>query len=69
MAEETNPFKQLAETHEAPPALRERVMTSVELSQLLIEVTDLFTDKMGKTAIDLFRTDTGEHNSDADHST
>ncbi len=66
MEEETNPFKKLAETHEAPPALKERVMTSVELSQLLIEITDLFTDKLGKTAIDLFKTDDDETESDAD---
>ena len=68
MEEETNPFKKLAETHEAPPALKERVMTSVELSQLLIEITDLFTDKMGKTAIDLFKTD-DETDSDTDRPT
>ena len=69
MAEETNPFKKLAETHEAPPALKERVMTSVELSQLLIEITDLFTDKMGKTAIDLFKTDDEETGPDTDRPT
>lgn len=69
MAEEINPFKQLAETHEAPPALKERVMISVELSQLLIEITDLFTDKMGKTAIDLFRTDAEGTDSDTDNPT
>ncbi len=66
MAEETNPFKKLAETHEAPPALKERVMTSVELSQLFIEITELFTDKMGKTAIDLFKTDDEEADSDSE---
>ena len=51
-----NPFKQLAKP-EAPKALKERVMTSVELSQLFMEVTDLFTTQMGKTALDLFKTD------------
>lgn len=55
---EDNPFKKIEEHHPpAPRELKERVMTSVKLSQLLIEVTDLFTDKMGKTALDLFRTD------------
>ena len=57
MIEEKNPFKKLEEVHAAPEALKERVMTSVELSQLLLEVTDLFTDKMGKVALNLFKTD------------
>ena len=57
MAENTNPFKKLEETHQVPRALKERVMTSVELSQLLGDIADLFTDKMGKAAIDLFKTD------------
>ena len=67
MAEETNPFKKLEESHRPPPVLRERVMTSVELSQLLMEVTDLFTDKMGRTALDLFKTD--QDNSSDDNAT
>ena len=51
---EKNPFKQLAET-EAPKGLKEKVMTSVKLSQLLMDVTDLFTTQMGKTALQLFQ--------------
>ena len=62
---EKNPFKQLAKP-EAPQALKERVMTSVELSQLFIEVTDLFTNKMGKTALDLFKTDINIDKTDSD---
>ena len=58
MAEETNPFKALENTHEAPPALKERVMTSVELSQLVAEIAELFTGNMGRTALTLFETDT-----------
>ena len=50
-----NPFKKLDTEYEAPPRLKERVMTSVELSKLLIEITDLFTGKMGKTALDLLQ--------------
>ena len=53
---EKNPFKQLVEPT-APKALKARVMTSVELSQLLIDVTDLFTSKMGMAAISLFDLD------------
>ena len=49
---ENNPFKQLDEI-EAPKTLRGRVMTSVKLSQLFIEITDLFTIQMGKTALSM----------------
>lgn len=52
-----NPFEKLEEKHKAPPRLKERVMTSVELSKLLMEVTELFTSKMGSAALNLFRTD------------
>ena len=54
---ENNPFKQL-EKAEAPKALKERVMTSVKLSQLLMEVTDLFTVQMGRTALSMFEKET-----------
>ncbi len=52
---EENPFKKLEEEHPAPMALKERVMTSVEISKLLMEVTDLFTNQMGSAALGLFR--------------
>ncbi|WKN41767.1 hypothetical protein [Tunicatimonas pelagia] len=56
MAEETNPFKKLEEANPAPERLKQKVMESVEFSQLMIEMADLFTDKMGKTMLDLFKT-------------
>ena len=56
MAEQTNPFKQLEEEHVAPEGLKRKVMESVEVSQLLLEVADLFSDKMGRTIVDLFKT-------------
>lgn len=65
MTEENNPFKKLEKVHRAPEALKERVMTSIDLSQLLVEITDLFTDKMGKTALHLFKTDTEEPDDDS----
>lgn len=56
MREETNPFKELEEEHQAPESLKKKVMESIEISQLLIEVADLFSDKMGKTMLGLFKT-------------
>ena len=54
---ETNPFQQLEEEYPAPEHLKEKVMTSVELSQLIGDIADLFVDKMGKTALNLFKLD------------
>lgn len=54
--EQPNPFKKLGEEYKAPKRLKEKVMSSVEISRLLIDVADLFTDKMGRTLLDLFRT-------------
>ena len=51
-----NPFEQINEL-EVPQRLKQRVMTSVELSQLFMEVTDLFTTQMGRTALQLFSQD------------
>ena len=54
---ETNPFQQLEKEHPAPEHLKEKVMTSVELSQLIGDIADLFVDKMGQTALNLFKLD------------
>nr|WKN38789.1 hypothetical protein K4G66_08745 [Tunicatimonas sp. TK19036] len=56
MTEETNPFKEMEEEHKAPEGLRNKVMTSVEISQLLMDMADLFTDKMGRSVLGLFKT-------------
>ena len=54
---EPNPFRQLEEESPAPEHLKDKVMTSVELSQLIGDIADLFVDKMGKTALGLFKLD------------
>lgn len=59
---EENPFQKLEQEQPAPEALKSRVMTSVKFSRLLMEVADLFTDKMGKTALNLFPTDDDDNN-------
>ncbi|MEQ9439607.1 MAG: hypothetical protein RIG62_11195 [Cyclobacteriaceae bacterium] len=56
MTEEPNPFKKLEEEHKAPEGLKEKVIASVEISQVLMEIADLFTEKMGRTVLDLFKT-------------
>ncbi len=50
-----NPFKQLEE-EPLPEKLKDKVMTSIEMSQLMMDVADLFMVKMGKTFSGLFKT-------------
>lgn len=49
-----NHFKDLEKIHEIPPELKKRVMTSVRKTQLLLDIVDLFTDKISNTLKDLF---------------
>ena len=50
-----NPFKKLESTEQAPPGLEKKVMSSVNLSQLIINMSDLFVVKMGETLGGLFK--------------
>lgn len=55
MNSDKNPFKELSDS--LPPSeLKEKVMHSVEMSQLILDVADLFVVKMGKTVSQLFKT-------------
>ncbi len=61
MKQNDNPFKQLAE-EPVPDTLKEKVMSSIEMSQLMIDMADLFVVKMGKTVTELFKTKPNDTN-------
>jgi len=51
-----NPFKELEQEAKAPEKLKEKVMNSIELSELILSITDLFVVKTGQTLVSLFKT-------------
>ena len=51
-----NPFKELEQETRAPEQLKEKVMDSIELSELIMNIADLFIVKPGKTLSSLFKT-------------
>lgn len=51
-----NPFKELEYETKAPEKLKEKVMDSIELSELIMSIADLFVVKTGKTIASLFKT-------------
>ncbi|MDF9798960.1 hypothetical protein OKW21_004223 [Catalinimonas alkaloidigena] len=53
----TNPFKALEEEAQAPEKLGDKVMESIVLSELIMDIADLFIVKTGKTIASLFKTD------------
>ncbi len=52
-----NPFKALESKETIPEHLKKEVMSSINLSQLILDVSDLFLGKMGDTITGLFKTD------------
>ncbi len=50
-----NPFKELEQEAKAPEKLKEKVMDSIELSELIMSIADLFVVKTGQTIISLFK--------------
>lgn len=52
----TNPFKELVEEHTPSDNLKDRVISSTRLIDLLLSTFDLFSVKAAKTAGSLFRT-------------
>ncbi len=53
--QEKNPFKNLHSNQEVPKEIKEKLMKEIILLKLFGEITDLFSGKMGKTAIELLR--------------
>ena len=51
-----NTFKELEPKDHAPRELEKRVMGSINLAQLAIDLSDLFVVKLGSTVNGLFRT-------------
>ena len=51
-----NTFKKIAPKEHARPELEKRVMGSINLAQLAIDLSDLFVVKLGSTVNGLFRT-------------
>ena len=52
-ATEKNPFKLLHPEQEVPSDIKDKLMNDITLLHLLTDITDLFSGKMGKTAIEL----------------
>lgn len=52
----TNPFKELEHEVKAPEKLKSKVMESIEISDLILDIADLFVVKTGKTLASLFKT-------------
>jgi hypothetical protein len=63
--QQTNPFKKYNPNHEVPSEIKEKIMKDISLLQLLGDITDLFSGKMGKTAIELFSRDKNINNLNA----
>lgn len=52
-----NPFKTIEPEENIPENMKKEVMASINLSQLILDVSDLFLGKMGDTLSGLFKTD------------
>ncbi len=55
--QEKNPFKKLHSDQEVPAEIKEKLMKEISLLRLFGEITDLFSGKMGKTAMELLKRD------------
>lgn len=53
--QERNPFKKLQSDQEVPEEIKEKLLKEISLLRLFGEITDLFSGKMGKTAIELLK--------------
>lgn len=55
--QDKNPFQRLRSDHEVPPEIKDNLMKDITLIQLFGDITDLFSGKMGKTAMELLKRD------------
>lgn len=53
--QENNPFKKMETTKEVPGDVKAKVMKNLSVLQLFGDITDLFSGKMGKTALELLK--------------
>jgi hypothetical protein len=53
--QDKNPFQKLKSDHEVPPEIKEKLMSEISLLQLVGDITDLFSGKMGQTAMELLK--------------
>lgn len=53
--QQNNPFKQYHTNHEVPMEIKAKLMKDLTLFQLFGEIADLFSGKMGNTAMELFK--------------
>lgn len=52
---EINPFQNILFNHEIPPEIKQGIMQDITLLQLFGEMVNLFSGKMGETALGLLR--------------
>lgn len=52
----SNPFKALEGNESVPEGLKQKVMTSVNFSNMLLDITELFTSNMASSVETLFKT-------------
>lgn len=55
--QDKNPFKRLRSDHEVPPEIKEKLMNEISVLQMVGDITDLFSGKMGQTALALLKRD------------
>lgn len=55
--QDKNPFQGLKSNHEVPPEIKERLMGEISVLQMVGDITDLFSGKMGQTALELLKGD------------
>lgn len=51
----TNPFKSLEGDEKVPEGLKDKVMSSVNFSNMLLDITELFTTNMANSVGSLFK--------------
>lgn len=50
-----NPFKGLESDHQPPSHIKDKVMASVNFSNMLLDITELFTSNMASSVTGLFK--------------
>lgn len=50
-----NPFKELESNHQPPAHMKDKVMSSVNFSNMLLDITELFTSNMANSVTGLFK--------------
>lgn len=54
MSEESkNPFEIIEPKDQAPESLKKEVMSTIRFTHLILDITDLFTRKIGTTALNM----------------